>query len=73
MTYGDRFLTVAAYYLIASRYHSGQWSKGYRKLSQCVIMGFKPGPLFGVYKGSEERNAAACLLWEKRKEIRSTW
>ena len=38
-----RFEVVAAYYLVASRYHSGQWSKGYRKLSQCVRLGFRPG------------------------------
>lgn len=73
MTYGDRFLTCAAYYLVGSRWHSGQGSKGYRKLSQAVNMGFRPGPLFGQHKGSEERNAAACLLWARRREIRRHW
>jgi len=69
----DRFLICAAYYLVASRYHSGQWSKGYRKLSQCVRVGFKPGLLFGQHKGSEERDAAASLLWARRREIKKEW
>ena len=73
MTYGDRFATVSAYYLVASRWHSGQASKGYQKLSQCVRMGFRPGPLFGQFKGSEERNEAALLLWARRREIRREW
>ena len=69
----DRYLICAAYYLVASRYHSGQWSKGYRKLSQAVNLGFSPGPLFGKFKGSEERNAAAELLRARRREIIKTW
>jgi hypothetical protein len=69
----DRLDIVSAYYLVAMRWHSGQWSKGYRKLSQCVKMGFRPGPLFGQFKGSEERNAAAALLWKRRREIRKEW
>lgn len=73
MTYGDRFDTVSAYYLVASRWHSGQTSKGYRKLSQCCRMGFRPGPMFGQFKGSEERSAAARLLWTRRHDIRRNW
>lgn len=69
----DRVEICAAYYLVASRYHSGQSSKGYRKLSQAVRVGFRPGPMFGMHKGSDERNAAACLLWAKRREIRREW
>jgi len=69
----DRFLICAAYYLVASRYHSGQWSKGYRKLSQTINMGFKPGPMFGQRKHSEERDAAAALLWARRREILKHW
>ena len=68
----DRYLITAAYYLIASDYHSGQWSKGYRKLSQTSRMGFRPSPL-GFAKGSEERNAAADLLRLRRREIARTW
>ena len=73
MTYGNRFDTVSAYYLIASRYHSGQASNGYSILSRCVNIGFRPGPLFGEYKGSNERNAAAALLWSRRGEILRKW
>lgn len=69
----DRFEIVAAYYLIAADYHSGQASKGYRKLSQCVRLGFRPGWAFGRDKGSEERIAAARLLWQRRREIRREW
>lgn len=69
----DRFEICAAYYLVASRYHSGQWSKGYRKLSQADRLGFHPGPMFGQCKGSDERNAAASLLWAKRREIAREW
>ena len=69
----DRFEVCAAYYLVASRYHSGQSSTGYRKLSQAIRIGFNPGPMFGVFKGSEERNAAARLLWTKRHDIRKNW
>lgn len=67
----DRFLIVAAYYLVASRWHSGQWSKGYRKLSQCARMGFKPGIYFD--QDPEIRSAAAALLWARRREIRRSW
>lgn len=69
----DRYLTCAAFYLVASRHHSGQASKGYRKLSQALRCGFSPGPLFGTAKGSDERNAAAALLWARRAEVRATW
>jgi hypothetical protein len=69
----DRFLVCAAYYLVASQYHSGQWSKGYRKLCQCDRIGFKPGIFFNEAKGCEERNEAAKLLWKRRREILRDW
>lgn len=40
----DRWFVAAAYYICASRHHSGQWSKGYAKLSQLSRIGFEPGP-----------------------------
>ena len=67
----DRMTVVAAYYLIASRYHSGQWSKGYRKLSQCDRLGFRPGLSFE--QDPDVRDAAAALLRARRHEIRRTW
>ena len=67
----DRFYIVAAYYLIASRYHSGQWSKGYRILSRCDRMGFRPGPAFD--QDPEIRRHATDLLRKRRREIVRHW
>jgi hypothetical protein len=39
----DRFDTYGALYLFCSRYHSGQWSRGYRILSRLAIAGYRPG------------------------------
>ncbi len=71
----DRFLVCAAYHICASRHHSGQWSKGYAKLSQLARMGYDPGPLasWENEKHSEERQAAAALLMKRRREIRLEW
>jgi hypothetical protein len=69
---GDRFLIVAAYYLVASERHSGQWSYGYRKLSQCCRMQFRPG-LGNLRDDADIRAHAAALLWKRRREIRRTW
>ena len=77
----SRFDVVSAYYLIASHYHSSQWSKGYRVLSRCVWMGFTPGLSFGERKtkqqrenyGPDEREYAAGLLWKRRHDIKRNW
>lgn len=68
----DRFLICAAFYIVASAYHSGQWSRGYAKLSQLARMGYAP-PRLGFARGSDERNAAAALLRARRREIVRTW
>ena len=68
----DRYLTAAAYYIIASRYHSGQSSKGYRKLSQADRMGLRLADS-AWRRGSEERAAAAALLFARRHEIVRSW
>jgi hypothetical protein len=39
----DRFDLYGALYLLCSRYHSGQWSRGYRILSRLSLAGYKPG------------------------------
>jgi len=67
----DRFAIVAAYHYVASRYHSGQWSKGYRKLSQCARMRFRPSDR--LYDEPDIREACAALLWKRRREIVRTW
>jgi len=70
----DRFLTCAAYWTIANRYHSGQWSRGYAKLSQLSRIGYDPGPAsFEHRRDSDERLAAAALLRKRRREIRLEW
>lgn len=67
----NRVEIVGAYYLVASRHHSGQWSRGYLKLCQCLRLGFRPGLHFD--QDPEFRSAAATLLWKRRREIRRTW
>jgi hypothetical protein len=70
----DRMLICAAYWICASRRHSGQWSRGYEKLSQLSRIGYNPGRAGWEHeKGSDERNAAAALLWRRRREIRLEW
>lgn len=69
----DRFEVCAAYYIVASRWHSGQWSKGYAKLSQLSRMGYRPSLSVQDASDPEARSAAACLLWNKRREIKRTW
>ena len=39
----DRFDRYGALYLLCSRHHSGQWSRGYRLLSRLVTAGYSPG------------------------------
>jgi hypothetical protein len=39
----DRFDLYGALYLLCARYHSGQWSRGYRILSRLHIAGYVPG------------------------------
>lgn len=70
----DRFTICAAYWIVASRWHSGQASRGYEKLSQLARVGYNPGlASFEKEKHSEERNAAAALLARRRREIRLEW
>jgi len=70
----DRFLICAAYWICASRHHSGQWSRGYAKLSQLARIGYNPGlASWENERGSEERAAAARLLARRRREIRLEW
>jgi hypothetical protein len=62
----DRWFVAAAYYIFASRHHSGQWSKGYAKLSQLSSMGFSPGPIasWEKTKGSERAQCRRCFTLE---------
>jgi hypothetical protein len=70
----DRLLICAAHWIVANRYHSGQSSEGYAKLSQLARMRYNPGLASWEHKrGSEEREAAARLLARRRREIRLQW
>lgn len=70
----DRFIVAAAYWIVASRWHGGQNSVGYAKLSQLSRMRYDPGRAsFAERRGSEERDAAAELLKRRRREIRLEW
>jgi hypothetical protein len=52
-----RFDLYGALYLLCSRWHSGQWSRGYRILSRLVNAGFKPGLGLqdGIFESEEQR------------------
>jgi hypothetical protein len=39
----DRFDLYGALYLLCTRWHSGQWSRGYRILSRLSVAGYRPG------------------------------
>ena len=51
--YFDRFDICEAWYLYASHYHGGQWSKLYSILSYRlpIVLGFKPGAQLDGYMG----------------------
>lgn len=67
----DRYLICAAFYIIGSRWHSGQASTGYRKLCQA---GKHLRLAESAWRrGSDERAEAARLLWARRREIRASW
>lgn len=68
----DRFLIVAAYYIVAAGHHSGQWSRGYLVLSRCERLGLKLAES-AWKRGSDERREAARLLWKRRREVRREW
>jgi hypothetical protein len=59
----DRLLVCAVYWIVANRYHTGQASRGYAKLSQLACMGYNPGLAgWANERGSGEQAAAARLL-----------
>jgi len=39
----DRFDLYGALYLFCNRWHSGQWSRGYRMLGRLENAGYRPG------------------------------
>lgn len=71
----NRAILALAYWRIASERHSGQWSPGYRKLSQASRVLSRLGFTWG---GSPEnwdsvRDTAAAVLRKHRRHIQATW
>lgn len=69
--YTSRFDVVGAYYLIASRYHSGQSSRGYNRL--CVAGKHLGGNIDGLLREESTREHAAALLRKRKAEIKRMW
>ena len=67
----SRFDVIAAYFLIANRWHGGKSSLGYRKL--CQAMRHLGGNLDALEHDESARSHAANLLWLHRDEIRRRW
>lgn len=67
----DRFDLYGALYLLCSRWHSGQWSRGYRILSRLSLAGYRPGLTIRNGRGfeSEEQRAIYRRLLKYRKDI----
>lgn len=67
----DRFDLYGALYLLCSRHHSGQWSRGYRILSRLSLAGYRPG--LSVSSGkrfeSPEQRAMYKVLLKYRKSL----
>ena len=61
---GNRFDLYGALWLFCSRYHSGQWSRGYRILSRLSIVGYNPGIGLqnGVFETAEQREIFLHLV-----------
>ena len=60
----DRFTLYGALYLLCTRWHSGQWSRGYRILSRLASAGYRPGLSLqsNRFESSEQRNLYRHLL-----------
>lgn len=65
----DRFDLYGALYLLCSRYHSGQWSRGYRILSRLAIAGYRPGLSIQSNRfESETQRDLYKSLWRKYRD-----
>ena len=68
MLYFDRFDICDAYYLYASQYHEGQWSKLYAVLGRLHNIGYKPG-LYVGYKSLSGNGKSIYRNLVKRKHL----
>ena len=60
----SRFDLYGALWLFCSRYHSGQWSRGYRILSRLALVGYSPGLSLqrNRFESSEQREMYRQLV-----------
>lgn len=65
----DKFDRYGALYILCSRYHSGQGSRGYRLLSRLAKKGYKPGLGVQVYRFE---SANMELYYYRWNELRDT-
>lgn len=66
----DRFDLYGALWLLCSRYHSGQSSRGYRILSRLSFAGYRPG--IGLQAGrfeSDEQRALYLTLAARYRRV----
>ncbi len=52
----NRFDKYGALYLLCTRWHSGQWSRGYRLLGRLENAGYKPGLTVREGRGFESES-----------------
>ena len=65
-----RFELYGALWLLCSRYHSGQFSRGYRILSRLDSAGYTPG--ISLQNGrfeSEEQKEIYKYLWKTYRKV----
>jgi hypothetical protein len=65
----DKFDLYGALYLVCSRWHSGQSSRGYRILSRLQRLGYRPGLTIqrGRFESYEQMTAYGRLLRHKKE------
>lgn len=66
----SRLRLYGALWLFCTRYHSGQWSRGYRILSRLCIAGYRRSPLSqNRFESQEERDLYRRLRKTYRYDI----
>lgn len=65
----DRFDLYGALWMLASRWHSGQGSRGYRILSRLSLAGYRPG--LSVQQGRFESAEQRALYRELYRKYRN--
>ena len=65
-----RFDLYGALYLLCVRWHSGQWSRGYRMLGKLANAGYSPGATIRNghgFESDEQRSMYRALLRHRHK------